>query len=204
MSIIAVAVKHLIAAGVTGDALVAAIAEMEDARPAQVDAVAERRRAYDRERKRNKPKNSGGIPVESAESVPPNDNISNPPPLDAKASCPPLADRVVEAWNEGPGSNGAPKARPLDANRRKLLSLRTREHSEAEVFEAIRNVGASEFHCGKNDRGWTANLGWLLKSPENFQKALEMGSTQQARAGPAEPINLAQRILQREQQRAQA
>lgn len=72
MSIIATAVKHLLAAGVTGDALVMAIAEMEAERP--VDRAAENRRAYDRERKarlraEEKAAQSGGSPVESADNA---------------------------------------------------------------------------------------------------------------------------------------
>lgn len=84
MSIIATAVRHLMAAGVTGEALVAAIADMEANQAPAVDPVAEKRRAYDRERKRNKV--SGGIPVESAESAeftpslsPPNEIYLTPP-----------------------------------------------------------------------------------------------------------------------------
>lgn len=69
MSIIATAVRHLMAAGVTGEALIAAIADMEAAAPVQVDEAAERRRAYDRERKRNAKRNSTGIPPESVESA---------------------------------------------------------------------------------------------------------------------------------------
>jgi hypothetical protein len=89
MSVIATAVKHLLAAGVTGEALVNAIAEMEAAQPK--DAAAERRRAWDRERKRGKRSEgvSTGIPPESADNAdnagapslsrPPNENNSNPP-----------------------------------------------------------------------------------------------------------------------------
>lgn len=85
MSIIATAVKHLMAAGVTGDALIAAIADMEANMPTPVDAVAEKRRAYDRERKRNE-RMSGGNPVDSADKAettpfpaPPNENNLTPP-----------------------------------------------------------------------------------------------------------------------------
>ena len=85
MGVIATAVKHLIAAGVTGEALVMAIAELEDATPKAVDAVAERRRAYDRQRKRDARAESTGIPPESTGnadpslSLPPNEINSNPP-----------------------------------------------------------------------------------------------------------------------------
>ena len=84
MSVIATALKHMLAAGMPHDAIVAAVAEMEAGMA--VDEVAERRRAYDRERKRKI--KSGGIPVESADSAecsepslsrPPNENNSNPP-----------------------------------------------------------------------------------------------------------------------------
>ncbi|MGB3844288.1 MAG: hypothetical protein WA940_00325 [Sphingopyxis sp.] len=87
MSGIAVALKHMLAAGMPHDAIVAAVAEMEAGMA--VDEVAERRRAYDRDRKRRvKEGKSGGIPVESADSAestepplsrPPNENNSNPP-----------------------------------------------------------------------------------------------------------------------------
>jgi hypothetical protein len=105
----------------------------------------------------------------------------------------------VEAWNDGPGKRGATTAKPLNADRRKSLSVRLREHSEAEVFEAIGNLAASDWHCGKNDRGWCVNIGWLLKSPENFQKALELQPrTPPAGANCNAPTDLVQEILRRQ------
>jgi len=193
MSVIATAVRHLLAAGVTGEALVSAIADMEASRP--VDAAAEKRRAYDRERKRAA--KYTGIPPESAERVekarkpiPPNDIYSNPPenPDGAKAPSPPFSEKVVSVWNDGPAARGATKATSLDAGRRKALAMRVRDHSEAAVLEAIGNLAASEFHCGKNDRGWRVNIGWMLKSPENFVKALEMGGGKPG-GPPATPID---------------
>jgi len=88
MTVIATALRHMLAAGMPHDAIVAAVSEMEAATPASVDPVAERRRAYDRERKRAAKGNSTGIPPESAEAAesaeqplsrPPNEKISNPP-----------------------------------------------------------------------------------------------------------------------------
>lgn len=92
----------------------------------------------------------------------------------AKPAAPSLAERVTEAWNSGPGAAGAHRARPLDKGRRAALTARVREHGEPAVFEAIGNLGRSAWHTGRNDRGWRADLGWLLKSPEHFQRALEL------------------------------
>jgi len=179
MTVIATALKHLLAAGVTGDALVTAISEleaaaMEDAKyaPRPRSKGAERQARY-RDKERHKASQSVTSDGSDVSSPPPNDIYSNPPPT-AKAVSPTLAERVVEAWNAGPKAKGATGAVALDANRRKMLSVRVREHGEQAIFDAIRNVAASPFHCGTNDRNWKANLGWLLKSPENFLKALEM------------------------------
>jgi len=49
MTLIATALKHLLAAGMTGDALIAAISEIENAAGSYKDEAAERRRARDRE-----------------------------------------------------------------------------------------------------------------------------------------------------------
>ena len=79
MSIIATAVRHLLAAGVTGEALVQAIAEMEAAQP-KSDPVADKRRAYDRERKRAAKINSTGIPPDSVETAECAENPFSLPP----------------------------------------------------------------------------------------------------------------------------
>ena len=116
MSVIATAVRHLLAAGVTGEALVAAIADMEASQP--VDAVAEKRRAYDRERKRAL--KSTGIPPETAESTEnPSPSPSSSPdpsnnptpthgeiPRARKAS----ACRLPESWNPEPLGGDVAKA----------------------------------------------------------------------------------------------
>jgi len=199
---IAEAVKHMLAAGMPHDAIVAAITEMEGCiAPVETRSKGAIRQARYEDRKRQKTsenvRNDGPDAAPSLE-VPPNDIYSNPPPKPspaADAPCP-LAGKVIDAWNEGPAKRGATAAKPLDAGRRKALSLRVREHGEAAVFEAIRNVAASRFHCGQNDRGWRANIGWLLKSPENFQKALELQAGPSAGAAN-EPADLVQHILRR-------
>jgi hypothetical protein len=72
---IAAVLRELMAAGLSGDALLAAVERIEAAEAVEfrgipVDVSAEKRRAYDRERKRAK-KHSGGIPVE----IPRNSNV---------------------------------------------------------------------------------------------------------------------------------
>jgi hypothetical protein len=110
MSIIATAVKHMLAAGLTGDALVAAIAEMEACAPAAaVDATAARRRERDAAYQAMKrAERAAGRPAKSrrqksaesadsadsadvADSPPPNDIYSNPPPISPNASHSPRA-----------------------------------------------------------------------------------------------------------------
>jgi len=82
MSIIATAVRHLMAAGVTGDALIAAIEDMEvqiRAEPTPRSAGAIRQERY-RDNKRNKASLvTVGDVCDAPLSLPPNENISNPP-----------------------------------------------------------------------------------------------------------------------------
>lgn len=63
--VITTALRHMMAAGMGSEAIIAAVADMESHISA-ADPVAERRRAYDRERKQ-KQRLSGGNPVESAD-----------------------------------------------------------------------------------------------------------------------------------------
>jgi hypothetical protein len=88
MSVIAAALKHMLDGGMSREAMIAAVAEMEaEMRAAAAnDPVAEKRRAYDRARKAAKAaeRKSGGNPVEITEiqdsplSLSPNENNSNP------------------------------------------------------------------------------------------------------------------------------
>ncbi|WP_034885916.1 hypothetical protein [Ensifer aridi] len=57
MSVIATALKHMLAAGTDPDAIVAAVAGMEREIAPAVDLAAEKRREWDRERKRKLPNN---------------------------------------------------------------------------------------------------------------------------------------------------
>lgn len=76
MSVIATAVRHLMAAGVTGEALLSAIADMEAeirAEPKARSTAAVRQERY----RRNKA--SQTVTSDAPLPLPPNENISNPP-----------------------------------------------------------------------------------------------------------------------------
>lgn len=199
MSVIATAIRHLIDAGVSGDALYRAVAELEAATDTRSPGA--RRMARYRERQGRK-EQAASPAVTSVTSVtcddddgradlPPNDINSNPPsPSSADADAipllevipkaEPLADRVTAAWNRMAAANGLAEARGLSAERRTHLAARVREHGEAAIFEAIERLGASDWHCGRGERGgrggrgtWKADLGWLLKSGDAFLRILE-------------------------------
>lgn len=192
------------AAGAPMEAIILAVRALEakDAEIAKRDRAAADKRAEHAEWKRNNraskslsmdsPRTKRGRAVDT-EIRPPNEYISNPPePSEANASPSPFFEKVVSEWNSGPAANGARKASKLDASRKALLKARVRDHGEPELFAAMANLAASKFHCGENDRGWRANLGWFLES-KNFLKALEMESARPANAPHAKPMTDADR-----------
>lgn len=84
MSVIATALKHMLESGMDRSAILAAVADMENEMRANVanDPVAEKRRAYDRNRRAEEraKRKSGGSPVDSA------DKADTAPSLDKETS----------------------------------------------------------------------------------------------------------------------
>lgn len=92
MTVIATAVRHLIAAGVTGNALVTAIEEMEIAISQQQPIKVRSANAVRQERYRERHKALQSVTCNASNVTPPNDIYSNPPelsPSEAKASLAP-------------------------------------------------------------------------------------------------------------------
>jgi hypothetical protein len=83
----------------------------------------------------------------------------------------PLAHKVIAAWND---QKRLTASRGMDEALQKHLDARIKAHGEQSVFDAIRRLGASDWHCGGNDRGWKANLSWMISSPAKFLIALEL------------------------------
>ena len=166
MGIIATALRHMIAAGMPHEQIVSAVAAMEAA--TDVRSAGAKRQARYRERNKESAMATARMQAADLESAP---LLA----LSFGADIPSLSDRTVAAWNEAAARAGLGQARPLDAGRKAKLAQRARAHGEQAVFEAIANIAASRFHCGGNARGWKATLGWLLETPGNFLKALDLG-----------------------------
>ncbi|WP_437408608.1 DNA replication protein [Sinorhizobium meliloti] len=190
MSVIATALKHMLAAGMDPEAIVAAVAEMEREMAPAVDLAAEKRREWDRERKRKQRNSamSGGSPVEtggnqvdvgalSSPEVSPHTPLPNPsnpiPPSPPKGgSSPKDVDQVVTAFSEMARQSGLSVPRAITASRRRSLLLRIEEHGLPAVLDAIERIGRSRFCRGENDRGWRADLDFLCQ-PKSFVSILE-------------------------------
>lgn len=192
MSIIATALKHLIAAGVSGDDLVRAVAEMEAALPASQPARSKGALRTERWRDNQRHKASQNVTCDDGDKAapPPNDNISNPPPISpaANAAAPlsNFSDRVMEDWNREIAGSPLPPAKRMTPARRKALACRVREHGEDAVLVAIRGMVGSDFHSGRSGKWTEGDLGWLLK-PENFAKMLERAAKVEAGKPAAKP-----------------
>jgi hypothetical protein len=190
MSVIATALKHMLAAGMDPEAIVAAVAEMEREMAPTSDLAAEKRREWDRERKRKQRNSamSGGSPVEtggsqvdvgalSSPEVSPHTPLPNPsnpiPPSPPKGGSSPTAvDQVVTAFSDMARRSGLSVPRAVTQSRRRSLLLRIEEHGLPAVLDAIERIGRSRFCRGENDRGWRADLDFLCQ-PKSFVSILE-------------------------------
>ena len=182
----------LLEAGASAEMIVAAVKAAASAE----EAKRGERRARDAARQRR----VRGARAASAESrsscvtprdgtdVPPNEiNLTPHSPRSSDEDLAPLAGKLAAAWNEGPGKKGALPCRGINPGRRAALRARLREHGEAGLFEAVRNLATSEFHCGRNPRGWKASLGWLLGNTEAFQRMIELTPSAEGARPPMSP-----------------
>ena len=190
----------LLASGASAEMIVAAVKAAAQAEDARRDA----RRVKDAARQRRVRETRAAGPDTRAVRVSPRDaadnppnEISNPPsPRSSDEDLTPLAEKLVTEWNGSAAAAGAIPCRGLNVGRQTALRARLREHGEEALFEAVRNLAASEFHCGRNPRGWRATLGWLLAKPESLQGLIELtpaAGTKRSRMTPEEQLASAER-----------
>lgn len=71
--------------------------------------------------------------------------------------------RVVETWNRITGGK-LPRVAKVTSKRERVIKARLKEQGWLEDFEtACAYVSESDFYLGKNDRGWTATIDFLLR-----------------------------------------
>ena len=78
---------------------------------------------------------------------------------------------LVDMYNEICGGR-LPQVRITTERRKKALIVRLRERTLGDFEELFKKASASDFLCGKNDRGWKANFDWLINE-SNMAKVLE-------------------------------
>lgn len=150
--------------------------------------------------------------VEPKETNPPLNPPPLPPPLSATVELSLFSeadddcsarevvsvDEAFRDWNTAAKACGLRPALALNPSRRAKLKLRLTECGGNEAFrDALRQMGQSPFLLGDNDRGWRADLDFVLQ-PGSFAKLRE-GSY--ARGDPATKLKGAAALAERLRQR---
>ncbi len=80
-------------------------------------------------------------------------------------------EQAIEVWRSA--CPHLPQPRPT-AKRRRHLTARCRDSGFVESFRDVcERIGRSRFCAGESERGWRADLGWLLERPDAWVKVLE-------------------------------
>ncbi len=78
---------------------------------------------------------------------------------------------LFEIWNEHRGK--LPKSLLMTPKRLKNANARLKEVPDLEQWvKIVKKLASSEWHLGKNDRGWRADFDFFLK-PDTYVKAME-------------------------------
>lgn len=81
---------------------------------------------------------------------------------------------AFDAYNAKAAELSLPSARTLNADRKRKLKARLREHGIEGWRTALDELGKSEFLTGQNGRGWCADFDFLL-TPSKLTKVIEGG-----------------------------
>ncbi|WP_336975928.1 DUF1376 domain-containing protein [Brevundimonas nasdae] len=97
--------------------------------------------------------------------------LTNAPPMTAR----PVGHDVqqaFDAYNEAAEQLGLPQAAKLTESRRKGINARLKEAGPDGWATVLENLAFSPHHLGQNDRGWRADLDFIIKQ-DRFQRFLE-------------------------------
>lgn len=87
-----------------------------------------------------------------------------PPPAGSKLHF------LIEIWNEHCGVLA--KVKHSNTQRDRKISVLWKQQERIGWIETVQKIAASNFCCGKNDRGWKASFDWLLQ-PDTWLKVVE-------------------------------
>lgn len=203
MKLTAEVIDAMIAAGCTAEQIGAAVKAAMHHDEASVSERRERDRIRKREERARKKTNENNNRVrsvtrttmDSADNLPSPEvspHTPLPKPLPSIPPSPPKggSSPADEAFSEFQGTAERakiPVPRQLTADRRRKLEARLREHGLDGWREACRKLEASSFCRGSNERGWVADLDFLLQ-PKSLNRLLEGGyDDRQSRAPPGKP-----------------
>ena len=82
--------------------------------------------------------------------------------------------KAFDNWNTAAMEFGLPRAGKLTEDRRRKLRQRLKEHGIEGWDRALANIENTPFLRGDNDRGWQADLDFLLQ-PKSLNKVIEGG-----------------------------
>lgn len=77
-------------------------------------------------------------------------------------------DLFVEKFNKNP------KTFKLTPKRRKKIKTRLKDCGESMIRKAIENTANNSFYTGENERGWKADLDFILRSYEQVERLANM------------------------------
>lgn len=128
-----------------------------------------------------------------AEPKPQSCGLDNEPLLNRQEEKPPTpkggatpfdALSAYEAWNATALRCGLPQASKLTPDRQRKIIARLKDYGQDGWAQALANIERSSFLTGKNDRGWTVTLDFLVK-PESFSKVHDGTYGNGRHAGPS-------------------
>ncbi len=93
-------------------------------------------------------------------------------------------DDFIQYWNT---KTNLPKVQSATTERKRKFRTRMSEPVFAGNWrKVVDSLSASDFHIGKNDRGWRANVDWIFKDETNYTKILEQQATKGREQGAEE------------------
>lgn len=171
-------VEALVAAGATSEMILAAVRAAE---AEQVNALEQRRRNdADRQARKRDREKSRDVTVRHSDRfltgagdarVDDKTSTSEIEPQ-VKKEGDALTREALEAYSAMADRAGLAVPRSITSGRRQRLQAVIREHGLPTFLEAVAKVGASSFCRGGNERGWKADLDFILQA-KSFPKILE-------------------------------